>query len=120
MAPEYKKAADKLNIFKDQVLIAKVNCDDEKALGKRFKIGGYPTLLWFPKGSSNQESYNSGRDSQSIINWVEQKTGLRVPYKSVPAIRDYTQEDFESFLNDPKASGIVMFYAPCKIPSVNF
>ena len=114
MAPEYEKAAKKLEVFKDQVLIAKVNCDVEKDLARRFNIGGYPTLLWYPKGSKNHESYNSGRDAQSILNWVERKTGLRVPYKSVPAIKDYTREEFEAFINDSKSSGIVMFYAPCK------
>lgn len=71
MAPEYEKAAKKLEVFKDQVLIAKVNCDVEKDLARRFNIGGYPTLLWYPKGSKNHESYNSGRDAQSILNWVE-------------------------------------------------
>jgi protein disulfide-isomerase A6 len=118
MAPEYEKATKKLEIFSNQVLLAKANCDVERELGSRFKISGYPTLLWFPKGSRNPVNYNSGRDHQAILNFVERETGLRVPYKSIPTAKDYTSEELDAFLKDPKSNGIVMFYAPCKSLSI--
>lgn len=40
----------------DEVIIAKVDCDAEKALGKRFGVSGYPTLKFFPKGSTEPEA----------------------------------------------------------------
>lgn len=37
------------------VVIAKVDADAHKELGSRFDVHGYPTLKWFPKGSTTPE-----------------------------------------------------------------
>ena len=49
MAAAYKHSKD--------VIIAHADCDADKALGSRFKIGGYPTLKWFPAGSKEGVSF---------------------------------------------------------------
>ena len=36
-------------------MIAKVDADSEKALGNRFGIRGFPTLKFFPRGSTDPE-----------------------------------------------------------------
>lgn len=113
MAPEYEEATKRLAPFSDQVLLAKVNADQHRHLGQRFHIGGYPTLLWFPKGSQQPQNFDAGRDAGSILSFVERKTGIRVPYKSVFVPKDFSAADFDAFLNDKTISGLVMFYAPC-------
>lgn len=40
---------------KADVIIAKVDADAEKSLGSRFGVSGYPTLKYFPKGSTSAE-----------------------------------------------------------------
>lgn len=113
MAPEFTEATNRLAPFSDQVLLAKVNGDEQGDLAQKFHIGGYPTLLWFPKGSQQPQNFDAGRDSGSIVSFVERKTGLRVPYKSVFSVKDSSSKDFEEFLKDQTTSGLVMFYAPC-------
>lgn len=39
----------------DNVLIAKVDADSERTLGSRFGVRGFPTLKFFPKGSTEPE-----------------------------------------------------------------
>jgi len=39
----------------ESVLIAKVDADKEKELGSRFGVRGFPTLKFFPKGSTEPE-----------------------------------------------------------------
>ncbi len=39
----------------DSVVIAKVDADKERDLGSRFGVKGFPTLKFFPKGSTDPE-----------------------------------------------------------------
>ena len=39
----------------DSVVIAKVDADSERDLGSRFGVRGFPTLKFFPKGSTDPE-----------------------------------------------------------------
>ena len=39
----------------DSVVIAKVDADGDRALGGRFGVRGFPTLKFFPKGSTEPE-----------------------------------------------------------------
>ena len=39
----------------DDVVIAKVDADADKDLGSRFGVQGFPTLKYFPKGSTKAE-----------------------------------------------------------------
>ena len=40
----------------DNIIIAKVDADAHKALGKQFGVTGFPTLKFFPKGSTEPEA----------------------------------------------------------------
>jgi len=54
LAPTY----DKLGLAfakAEDVIIAKVDADAEKTLGSKFGVSGYPTLKYFPKGSTTAE-----------------------------------------------------------------
>jgi protein disulfide-isomerase A6 len=45
-------------------------------LGSRFEVHGYPTLKWFPKGSTTPEEYSGGRDLDALISFVTEKSGM--------------------------------------------
>jgi hypothetical protein len=58
-------------------------------------MAGYPTLKWFPPGSSEGEDYVGGRSSQEMIRFVNSRSGLqarpkqrpnKVPTRSTPLI----------------------------------
>ena len=53
LAPTYEKLGSAF--AKADVIIAKVDADAEKTLGSRFGVSGYPTLKYFPKGSTSAE-----------------------------------------------------------------
>ena len=54
LAPIYDEVGEAF-ASESSVLIAKVDADAEKALGGRFGIRGFPTLKFFPKGSTEPE-----------------------------------------------------------------
>ena len=55
LAPAYEEVG-KAYDNSDDVVIAKVDCDAEKSLAQRFGVSGYPTLKFFPKGSTEPEA----------------------------------------------------------------
>ena len=48
----------------DGILLAKVDCTKEKAVCNRFKVRGYPTLLYFAERSMYR--YSGARDVDSL------------------------------------------------------
>lgn len=55
LAPAYEEVG-KAYDNSDDVVIAKVDCDAERSLAQRFGVSGYPTLKFFPKGSTEPEA----------------------------------------------------------------
>jgi len=76
LAPKYEKLA---NVFagESNVLIAKVDATAEAGLGSRFDIGGYPTLKFFPAGSSEPEAYEEARELESMVKYINTKAGTQ-------------------------------------------
>ncbi|KAK5630775.1 hypothetical protein RRF57_006490 [Xylaria bambusicola] len=76
LAPVYEELGQAFASSND-VQIAKVDADAEKALGKRFGIQGFPTLKWFDGKSDKPEDYKGGRDLESLTKFVTEKTGAK-------------------------------------------
>ena len=55
LAPAYEEVGAAFQ-GEDSVLIAKVDADKERDLGSRFGVQGFPTLKFFPKGSTEPEA----------------------------------------------------------------
>jgi thiol-disulfide isomerase/thioredoxin len=111
LAPEFDLAGDAYKEG-DGVIIAKVDADSERTLGERFEIKGFPTLKWFPKGSTKPEEYNGGRTADTIVSWVNDKTGLSRKIKKAPAaVVDLTPATFDSIALAEDRAALVAFKA---------
>ncbi len=110
MAPEFDLAGDAYKEG-DGVIIAKVDADAERSLGERFEVKGFPTLKWFPKGSTTGEEYDGGRTADTIVSWVNGKTGLSRKIKKAPtAVVDLTPATFDAVV-DGSSNVLVAFKA---------
>jgi protein disulfide-isomerase A6 len=58
-------------------VIAKVDAEAEnaKALAKEQGVTGYPTIKFFPKGSTEPEAYAGARSEQAFVDFLNSKTG---------------------------------------------
>jgi protein disulfide-isomerase A6 len=76
LAPVWEKVAADF-AAEPSVLIAKVDAEAEnaKATAKDQEVTGYPTIKFFPKGSTTPETYQSGRDEASIVDFMNSKAG---------------------------------------------
>ncbi|KZF26579.1 disulfide-isomerase tigA [Xylona heveae TC161] len=81
LAPTYEKLAEAFTFAEDKVTIAKVDADAHRSLGQRFGVQGFPTLKWFDGKSDKPIEYNSGRDFESLEQFITDKTGLKAKVK---------------------------------------
>jgi protein disulfide-isomerase A6 len=58
-------------------VIAKVDCDSPagKATAQRFGVSGYPTLKFFPKGSTEPIPYEGGRTEAALTEFLNKNAG---------------------------------------------
>ena len=42
----------------------------------RFDVNGYPTILFFPAGSAEAESYDGGREIENFVPYINLKAGM--------------------------------------------
>jgi len=73
LAPEYAAAAQELAKRDPPYSLAKVDTTENKELGERFGIKGFPTLKFFKGG--NPGDYEGGRTKDAIVNYVVKKSG---------------------------------------------
>mmetsp|Transcript_420 Transcript_420/g.553 ORF Transcript_420/g.553 Transcript_420/m.553 type:complete len:358 (-) Transcript_420:436-1509(-) len=112
LAPEYEIVG---NTFMegDDVIIAKVDADAHKDLGGKFGVRGFPTIKWFPKGATEPEDFDGSRSADGIIQWINERTGLRRKVKAAPsAVIDLTADNFNAIVFDNTKDVFVEFYAP--------
>jgi len=73
LTPEYEAAAAVLSAQDPPRTIAKVDATENKAIADRMQIQGFPTLYFFNQG--NKMDYTGGRTKDTIIDWINKKTG---------------------------------------------
>lgn len=58
-------------------MIAKVDADAEngKATAKEYGVSGYPTIKFFPAGSTTPEDYAGGRSEEAFVTFLNEKAG---------------------------------------------
>ena len=82
LAPHYEKAATELKEAGSEAKLAKIDATVEQDLAKKFGVQGYPTLLWFVNGQKSD--YKGGRTSETIVEWINKKTGPAVRTGDLP------------------------------------
>jgi protein disulfide-isomerase A6 len=60
----------------ESLVIAEVNCDEEKDLCTKYGVTGFPTLKWFPKANKAGEAYEGGREVQAFVDYLNNKCGF--------------------------------------------
>ena len=109
----YEEVGTAFQHAKDQVVIAKVDADSHRDLGSRFGVQGFPTLKWFPKGSTTPEDYDGGRSLDDFAKFIKDRTGVnaKVPPKPPSAVIDLTDATFDSIVLNQTSNVLVEFYA---------
>ncbi|XP_041018278.1 probable protein disulfide-isomerase A6 [Juglans microcarpa x Juglans regia] len=112
LAPEYERLATSFKKAKS-VLIAKVDCDDQKNLCSKYGVSGYPTIKWFPKGSLEPKKYEGPRTAEALTEFVNTEGGTNVKIASVPSdVVVLTADNFGEVVLDETKDVLVEFYAP--------
>ncbi|ORX68593.1 disulfide isomerase [Linderina pennispora] len=114
MAEDYEKLAEGYSHASD-IVIAEVNADEHRDLGNQFAVQGFPTLKFFPKGEDIKTpvDYSSGRDLDSLVDFVREKTGVvgRIK-KPVSLVEELDFDKFKQIALDEDKFVLVEFYAP--------
>lgn len=113
LAPVYEELAQAFAHAEDKVTVAKVDADENRDLGKRFGIQGFPTLKWFDGKSDKPVEYSGGRDLESLSAFITEKTGVkpRGPKKEPSQVEMLTDSTFKTTIGGEK-DVLVAFTAP--------
>ncbi|KAJ6119682.1 Protein disulfide-isomerase tigA [Penicillium sp. IBT 18751x] len=76
LAPIWETLANDFAL-ENNIVIAKVDAEAEnaKALAQEQGVTGYPTIKFFPKGSTEPEAYAGARTEQAFVDFLNSKTG---------------------------------------------
>jgi protein disulfide-isomerase-like protein len=74
LTPTYEELG-KVYAGESGVVIGKVDATEEETLGQKYEIQGFPTIKWFPPGSSEPEAYEQGRSLGDFVEFINEKAG---------------------------------------------
>ncbi|RLN98790.1 hypothetical protein BBJ28_00023433, partial [Nothophytophthora sp. Chile5] len=112
LAPTYEAVATSFKKASN-VVVAEVDADNYKDLGSKFGVTGFPTLKFFPEGSTEPEDYKGGRSEDDFVAFLNEKAGTHVRIAKAPShVTALTDADFDAEVIHSKKHAIVEFYAP--------
>lgn len=86
----FVKAHQEFNVS-GQVVMGKVNCDEETAIAKRFQITKYPTLKVIHNGEQSKREYRGQRSKEAFVQFVRDQ--LRDPIKEFGHLKELEKLD---------------------------
>ena len=99
-------------MYHSEIKIAAVDATEHGSLADKYDVKGYPTLKFFPKGSTTPVEYDGGRTADTIVSWINNKIGTSRKVKHAPShVVALTAETFDETVLGSKAA-LVEFYAP--------
>jgi len=111
LAPEYVKAAKSLLEKESKIVLGKVDATEQKKIAESHDVRGYPTLKFFKSGKAME--YGGGRTADTIVSWLEKKTGP-------PAATLATEDEAKKFIEDNKVAVIGFFKDQDSAEAKNF
>jgi len=84
---------------KDNVIIARIDGTDHRSLMDKYNVRGYPTLKWFPKGSTEPDEFDGKRTGEGIVEFINTRTGLTKTLKG-PTITERISEKVKVIKDD--------------------
>ena len=113
LVSEYDALAASFAQIEDTV-IARIDADLYRAVGSRYNVAGYPTLVYFPKGDRDRwEVYTGERMAQKMVKFMNSMTGHEVVYhRPREACLALDDQNFAQVVHDTKKHVLVQFYAP--------
>jgi len=80
-------------------------------LGSKYSVSGFPTIKFFPKGTTQAQDYEGGRSAEDFVKYVNGKTGANGRLKASDVIT-LDESNFDKIVMDPTKDVLVEFYAP--------
>lgn len=113
LAPEFERFGKAFENVAD-VVVAQIDADKHRKLGKKFGVEGFPTMKFIPKGKTLKDAVDvNERSAEGLIKFLNEKTGLRVKEeKPESKVVELDPESFESIALDEKTATLVGFFAP--------
>lgn len=113
LAPEFERFGKAFDKVQD-VVIAQVDADKHRKLGKRFNVEGFPTMKFIPKGKTFKDAVDvNERSAEGLIKFVNEKAGLRVKEeKPESKVVELGPDNFDETALDTTKAAFVMFFAP--------
>ncbi|CAK8544554.1 unnamed protein product [Lathyrus sativus] len=112
LAPEYEKLAASFKKI-NTILIGKVDCDEQKLICTKYKVYGYPSIQWFPKGSLTPMKFEGARTAEALAGFINMKAGTNVKILSLPSsVVVLSPDNFDKIVLDETKDVLVEFYAP--------
>jgi len=71
--------ADAATNLKGKVKLGALDATQHPSTAQQYGVQGYPTIKFFPAGSSEPEDYDGGRDASAITRWGEEKFAENIP-----------------------------------------
>jgi len=113
LAPEWEMLGTSFKSQSHRVKVAKLDADKHRDLASKHEIQGFPTIKFFPAGSTKGESYEGGRTAQDLTDFLNKRVGTTVRLKSAPtAVTVLDDYNFNEIVKDPTKNVLVEFYAP--------
>lgn len=119
LAPHYALLGDTY-LEEDDIIIAHIDATENPDITREFLVSGFPTILFFPKGSNNPFPYEEDKTLEAMTEWINNRLGVEryVPLPQSHAL-DLDKTNFASFLNDGSQDAVVLFYSRGICPSGN-